>query len=234
MDEKICRALVMHNNKVQFSSLKTEGGDIIENDKKYGFLKPKNGVLTFSIINRDGEITEKGVDRAVKLALKAWSLYVPINFIKVKTNGDIRIEFRSENEDKILNQNTLAYMYYPLGSINDGHCVVNTRYWWSNSGKGVDMHKIDPLHYPKPQTKVLGQSWDLDQVLRHEFGHGIFGLQHDPEPKNIMSSNYGLMNEYLSDIDVVRARAKAGTKELPPNILKRWLDWLSKSSDRDY
>ena len=224
----------MHNNKVQFSSLKTEGGDIIENDKKYGFLKPKNGVLTFSVSNRDGEITEKGVDRAIKHALKAWSFYVPIEFKKVITNGDIKVEFRSEDEDKILNQNTLAYMYYPIGSSNDGECVVNTRYWWNNSGKGVDMHKIDPIHYTKPQTKVLGQSWDLDQVLRHEFGHGVFGLPHDMNPKNIMSGNYGTMNEHLTDTDIKRARAKAGTKELPAHVLKRWLDWHKTASDRDY
>lgn len=224
----------MNNGKVEFSSLKTDDENIIESDKKFGFLQPVNGILTFSITNGDVEITEKGVDRAVKSALKAWSLYTPIQFVKVKTNGNIRVEFRNENEDKILNKNTLAYMYYPMGSINNGQCVINTAFWWTNSGNGVDMNKIDPIHYPTKGSGTLGTSWDLDQVLRHEFGHGVFGLQHDTNPNNIMSGNYGAMSEHLTDSDILRARAKAGTKTLSPNILKRWLDWIYKSSDRDY
>lgn len=231
---EICRMLVWYDGKSEFSSISVEDNNVVEADKKYGFLHPKNGVLTFSITNRDGELSEKAVDRAVKFALKEWSLYVPITFKKVSVNGDIRVEFRNEYEDKILNKNTLAYMYYPMGGKTNGLCVVNTRFYWTNHGKGVDMHKIDPTHYPTPQDKVKGQSWDLDQVLRHEFGHGIFGLPHNVNPDNIMSSNYGKMNERITESDVFRARAKAGKRELSQNLLRRWINWLTGASDREY
>lgn len=229
----ICRVLRLANGKTEYSSVTSDDTNQIEGDKKFGFLKPTNGILTFSITNRDGEISEKGVDRAVKFALQEWGLYTPIKFVKVPTNGNIRIEFRSEGEDPILNPNTLAYMYYPMGGKTNGQCVVNTRFRWDNHGKGLNMHKIDPIHYPS-DTKAKGQTWDLDQVLRHEFGHGIFGLPHDIHPNNIMSGNYGVMKEHLTDVDVTRARAKAGTKELNKSTLKRMQDWINIASDKDY
>lgn len=231
--KELCRLLKLPNGRLEFSSITNKDPNVLNEDKKYGFLKPKGGVLTFSITNRDGEISEKGVDRAVKYALKEWSLFVPITFKKVEANGDIRIEFHNEAEDSVLTPNTLAYMYYPLGGQTNGLCVVNTRFYWSNSGKGINMHKIDPIHYPD-NTKIKGKSWDLDQVLRHEFGHGVFGLPHDVNKDNIMSGNYGVMKEHLSDDDVLRARTKAGTRITEKtSYLKRWLEYLKIASDRD-
>lgn len=233
MNETICKVIAWNNGKIEYSSVTISGNNVIENDKKYGFLIPTNGVLTFSVTNRDGEINEKGVDRAVKYALQEWGLYVPITFKKVPSNGNIRIEFKSESEDELLTPNTLAYMYYPLGGINNGKCVVNTRFYWTNHGKGIDMYKIDPIHY-QPNSGVMGATHDLDKVLRHEFGHGVFGLPHDVNSNNIMSGNYGVMREHLSDMDISRARAKAGTKQLHPNILKRWINWITHASERSY
>lgn len=233
MPNMICRAVVWNTGKAEFASVSTDTNNIIQADKNFGFLKPTNGVLTFSISNRDGEITDKAVDRAVKFALKEWSIFVPIQFKKVPKDGDIRIEFRSEDEDEILNSNTLAYMFYPLGGKTDGQCVINTRFYWTNHGNGVDMNKIDPVHY-RPDSGTKGTSWDLDQVLRHEFGHGIFGLPHDTNANNIMSSNYSKMKEHLSETDILRARAKAGTRVLSANMVKRLLTWITKASDRDY
>lgn len=230
----ICRMIAWNNGKAEFASVTQDQKNMIDGDKNFGFLQPKNGILTFSITNRDGEISDRAVDRAVKFALKEWSLYVPITFKKVAENGDIRIEFRSEDEDEILTPNTLAYMYYPLGGKNNGQCVINTRYYWTNHGKGIDMHKIDPVNYPEPQDRVKGSTWDLDQVLRHEFGHGIFGLPHDINANNIMSSNYDKMKEHLSDNDIIRARAKAGSRVLDDNRLNILKKWLHFASDRDY
>lgn len=234
MQGMVCRVLVTPYGKVEFSSVVSDERNMIETDQKFGFLTPINGTLSYSITNRDGEISEKGVKKAVQYALKEWSLYVPIKFVHVPENGHINVRFNSEDEDDILTPNTLAYMYYPLGGGNNGKCVVNTRYYWTNHGEGIDMHYIDPIHYPEKGSGVKGKTWDLDQVLRHEFGHGVFGLPHDPHANNIMSSNYGMMHEHLQDRDISRARAKAGTREMKPHILKRWLRWIFRASDRTY
>jgi len=95
MPSMICRMIAWNNGKAEFASVTQDQKNMIDGDKNFGFLQPKNGILTFSITNRDGEISDRAVDRAVKFAIKEWSLYVPITFKKVAENGDIRIEFRS-------------------------------------------------------------------------------------------------------------------------------------------
>lgn len=229
----MCKLTVDKNNKITADSVEVSG-NIINEDKKYKFLIPKDGVLTYSITNSDGEITDKQVKKAVTLAFTEWGLYVPIKFKHVKTNGDIQVKFMSELNDSILDKNTLAYMYYPMGGMTNGKCVVNSRFHWTNHGKSVNMNSIDPVHYPDKKTApIQGQSWDLDQVLRHEFGHGVFGLPHSQSRNKIMSSNYGFMEEHLTDEDIFRANSKVGIRKMSSELLKRWNEWLVKSSDRD-
>ena len=230
---KMCKITTGADNKAIFDSATVEGA-IIEGDKPYKFLIPKNGVITYSITNSDGEIKEKNVRKAVALALTEWGLHVPVKFKHVKINGDVQVKFMSEDNDSILTSNTLAYMYYPMGGLTNGKCVINTRFYWTNSGKAVNMNSIDPIHYPDAsKAPVQGESWDLDQVLRHEFGHGVFGLPHTQSRNKIMSANYGFMEEHLTEEDIFRACAKLGSRKMNSELLKRWTDWLEKSSDRD-
>ena len=206
----------------------------LEDDKNYGFLEPTNGKLTYILLNYDEEIKDKSARRAVAMALFGWRIRVPIRFRRVKRiiDADITVEFRSEAEDEILDANTLAYMYYPLGGLNDGKCVVNTRFYWTNDGKGVDMHKIDPLHYPaESDSNPRGKTYDLDQVLRHEFGHGVFGLPHSKHDNVVMTGNESRMHEHLQDEDVIRAQAKAGINESMTHRLLQMLGWYRKRSD---
>ena len=123
-------------------------------------------------------------------------------------------------------------MYYPLGSQNDGKCVVNSKYYWTNDGKGVDMHKIDPIHYPTESvSNPRGKTFDLDKVLRHEFGHGVFGLPHSQYDNVIMSANENRMHEHLQDEDVIRAQAKAGINNSMTHRLLQMLGWYKVRSD---
>ena len=195
----------------------TDLRSVIESDKKYGLLTPKNGKsYGYFIINKDVEITHTQARKGVYNALFRWWLELNLEFHRVRRveDADIKIYFRTEQEDELLYPSTLAYMYYPLGGINNGTCVVNMRYWWTLSGSGVDLHLIDPVNYPEPTGKEQGSSHDLDQVLGHEFGHGILGLPHH---SGIMASNYGTMTEHLSYSDIKRGEAKIGRK----NMLKR-------------
>lgn len=230
--EMICRAKVDGT----FDSVRVSGVTLesqIEDDKKFGFLEPKNGVLRYFLLNKDKEITEKNARKAVSLALFGWRLHVPIKFRRAKNRleSDITVEFRSEQEDELLDKNTLAYMYYPLGGVNDGKCVVNSRFYWTNHGNGIDMHKIDPVHYPEEHSGTFGKTWDLDKVLRHEFGHGVFGLPHSQREDRIMSANERYMAEFHTDDDIFRAQAKAGQRTGFAHRLKQMLRWYKIRSD---
>ena len=232
----ICKA-IEYGNTVEFVSVKVAGltpETQLRDDKRYGFLKPTDGILRWKAINGDIEISDRNVRRAISHAFFRWSLHVPIKFKRVRAGevADITFEFRSEAEDAILNSSTLAYMYYPLGGVTDGVCVINTRFYWTNHGKGIDMHYIDPLHYPTLGSGVVGKTHDLDQVLGHEIGHGIFGLPHSQGGLNIMSPNYGIMFEYLTDEDVVRAQAKAGERIIISRHVTRLLNWLKLRSEQ--
>jgi hypothetical protein len=233
MEDMICRA----KTNGTYDSVSVSGVTLeqqIQNDVKFGFLKPTNGLLKYFIHNFDGEISEKNTRRAVGMALFGWRIRVPIKFRRVKDwiDADITIRFSSEDEDDILDKNTLAYMFYPLGGINDGKCVVNTRFFWTNDGKGVDMHKIDPMHYPHASnSNPIGKTYDLDQVLRHEFGHGVFGLPHSHKDNVVMTGNESRMHEHLQDEDVIRAQAKAGINNSMSHRLLQMLGWYEKRSD---
>ena len=227
----ICRAITS-GNAIKFRSEKIINGktigilddpisidleNVINNDKKYGLLIPKNGKsFGYFIVNKDKEITHKQARKGVYNALFRWWLELKFEFHRAKTleEADLKFYFRTEEEDEILNSSTLAYMFYPLGSKNNGICVINMRFWWTLSGQGVDLHLQDPVNYPNPTGKTQGSSWDLDQVLGHEIGHGVFGL---PHYIGMMASNYGEMEEYLTLEDILRGGAKVGRK----NMLQR-------------
>lgn len=248
MNGIICRALVGGNNRVSFVTEKLENGKvvgkietlsdslntIILSDKKFGVLKPKNGVyFTYKALNKDVEITDKNVDKAIRMAMNRWSFPLNFTYRRAKEGEavDLTFEFKSESEDSILNSSTLAYMYYPIGGLNNGRCVINTRFWWTLSGSGVDLHLQDPIHYPTPTGKTQGQSWDLDQVLGHELGHGLLGLQHYIE--GLMAYRYDLMSELTAEADIIRGSQKIPKRNILASFLKRKFDWLKIGSDRD-
>lgn len=228
----ICRA----NADGSYSSVKVAGLDIqtqIADDVKFGFMEPTNGVLKYILLNRDRELTRKQVRKAVGMALFAWRLHVPIKFRRTRNiaEADIRVVFRSQAEDELLLDSTLAYMYYPLGGETQGLCVVNTKWYWTLDGEGIDMHLIDDVNYPTMGSGVMGKTFDLDKVLRHEFGHGVFGLPHSQKSDVIMSANEGRMSEHLAEEDTIRAQAKAGVRENFAHRLKNILRWYIKRSD---
>jgi len=250
MNEAICR-VIRSGNKLEFKTEYVKYGNIIgrasdpngnevqtiiASDKKFGLLKPKNGKsYGYFITNKDDEVTNRQVRRAVAMALWRWKLGLKFEFHKAKSKqeADLVFEFRNESDDPILNSSTLAYMYYPLGGSNNGHCIINRRFYWNLSGNPVSMHFIDPVHYPDITTApIQGLAHDLDQVLGHEIGHGVFGLQHF---EGIMASHYGIMGEFATKIDFIRAGAKG--VELRGTLNRKYLiiqNWILSASEREY
>lgn len=248
MSEIICRVSA-YKNDYTFSNEIIEYGKVIgklqsptpasldqamKNDRLYGLLRPKNGKsYGYFIKNSDKEVTNRQVRRAVVSALWRWKLKLKFEFHRAKSEqeADLVIQFRTELEDSILNSSTLAYMYYPLGGKNNGYCVINKRFHWNLSGNPVSMHDIDPVNYPNRETApIQGLAHDLDQVLGHEFGHGIFGLGHF---EGIMASHYGIMSEYCGEFDVLRAGAKVPVRGVLEGKYLIFKKWLEVSSERE-
>jgi len=225
LSELLCKARISRDGRnVVFESalaasviLETQ----IKDDKKFGFLSPTNGILRYAIMNRDDRLSERDTKKMIGVALWGWEIETPINFVRVLPTeySDMKIYFRDEVEDPNLDSHTLAYHYYPIASIGfRGVCVINKRFYKTLHGNVVSLHLIDPIHYPDPDTApVQGKTWDGDTILRHEFGHGVFGLPHSLSTGRTMYGNYEGMAEYFHEEDIRRAQAKAGKR----NILSR-------------
>jgi len=105
----ICRAIAGGNHSATFVTEKIEDGkvvgkitnnatslsSIIESDKKYGFLKPKNGkYYTYKILSVDTELTDKRVHKAVMNALHRWGFKQ-----KVPRRVHVNTASKEEKED---------------------------------------------------------------------------------------------------------------------------------------
>lgn len=240
--EKLCKAMISQDGQIQFNSVSAIGStieDIIEDDKKYGVLTPINGkYFTYRVLNEDKEITNKQVIKAIRYSFRRIEIRTKLKFRPAGDEKlvDFRIEFRTveSDPDKVLTSNTLMYHYYPIQNISNpfrGLCVINKAFYWTSHGKRIDMHLIDPINYPTPNSGSTKITYDLDQIYTHEVGHGL-GLSHATEAGHIMSSNIGIMAEFFSKQDVARLHAKYEARGLSEHILKRWLRWLIYSSER--
>lgn len=250
MYDLICRA-TNRGNSVKFTTEIVKAGkligqtdaenkslaDLLNTDKNYGLLKPKNGkYFAYKIMSLDKEVTNSKMITATSRALNKWAFKLNLKFSRANEGEiiDIKIYFRSEAEDPLLDSKTIAYMYYPLGSINNGIMVINTRYYYNLSGNPVNMHYIDPIHYPDPNTApVQGEGIDLDQIMYHEFGHGILGLQHDPMAGNGMAYRVDLMTDLPTSRDIRRGEAKVGLRTDSESKLTRLWKWLTATHDRE-
>jgi len=238
----LCKA-VLGKNGVEFVSAATRGltlSQTIEDDKKYGTMKPANGkYFTYAVLNEDVEFTQKQATRAVQFGQRRWRIYANTpKFKKAKPDEivDFRIEFRTveSDPDKQLNENTIMYHYYPINKVDHplrGLCVVNKAFFFTSHGnpvKGTEYEKFGiPVQYPNKYYKSL----DFDQVYAHELGHGL-GLPHDSEYDNIMAFRYDLMAEYPQMRDQARIMTKYGARLMSAWLRMRWLKWLKWASDR--
>ena len=239
-DYPICRVVENIKGDLDFVSPmvnSTNIDDIIQEDKKYGVFKPANGkYFTYQVLNEDEEISKKDASKIIRYSFLRATRRLNIKFKRAKAGEvvDFKLEFRTvdTDPDKQLTDNTLMYHYYPISDINHplrGLCVVNKAFYWTSHGKRLPYSVIDP---DTEHGTATIRTYDFDQIYTHEaVGHGL-GLPHAKTAGHIMSSNAGIMAEWLSDQDVARLEAKYPKRVMSERRLNRWLKWLFHASNR--
>lgn len=235
----ICRALSGGQFISEGIGRLSDTETVVKDARKYGVMTPRNGeYFTYKAINRDREITDKTIKIGMMLAFFCASVKLKTRYVPVSANepSDFTLEFVSTEEDELMTKNTLMYHFYPINNLDDpnrGMCRANSDYFWNGNGHGVDMHLIDPVHYPEPNPKnPLGKTYDFDKVYRHEaIGHG-HGLPHINAPNHMMSPNEGIMSEYPSSLDWVilfdKYEPRNSLVSLWNNIFSKYKIWSEK------
>lgn len=222
--DKYCEIILKNGTAVSIDGATHEKLTIqqqIEEDKKYGIFKPRNGkYFTYKVHGEDVEITHKRVIKAVQFGFKRWSIYADFKVKKARGNDipDFNIYFKSVSEDPLLKANTIMYHYYPISDLNNplrGKCVINKDFYYTADGKITNGKR----------------TMDIDQIICHEFGHG-FGLPHDKTYRTVMYYAASGMSEYPSSRDISRIQAKMGKTKKSSQRIKRWLRWLFIKSER--
>lgn len=242
--QQMCRLVVGKDGKARaegidinnFKDLPIDLQNLINEDKKYGkILPPANGWITYKVYDGDKEMNREDVEYLVRIALGNYQRKFDIKFRPAKDfeSAMLKISFTDPQHDKNMTGSTLAYHYYPYFTEKRGICRINRNYYYTVHGRRLNLSIIDPEHYPDPTKAKEAPTWDLDQILIHEFGHGIFGLQHDGQSGTTMSATYQHMTEFLDERTIKRIEAKGYKKR---GLLAQWKEqrlekWLKARAE---
>ena len=224
MSDKFCRLVFEDGRIVSYgpSALSINIEQIVQEDKKYGVFKPRNGkYFTFRVLDvNDKEIDDEFVNRAELLSFQSYTKRFNFDVKKAKPGeyADFRTIFRTPENDerKEMTNGTIMYHFFPIADYNNpnrGLCVVNPKFWFTSHGESLPMYIMDPDHYTKEDTVSRGPTIDYDAVTRHERGHG-FGLPHDPAPNTTMSTPYPSIREFLDERTIFRMIKKYGLRKI--------------------
>ena len=245
MTPPICKLQVNEKNELVFDGPIIDKLDIeqqIQEDKRFGEMEPRNGeFFTYRAMDWQGKlISSKQVRKGVTQVWENIERHIDID-IRMERDPDkevdFKIFFRSTADDPLLEKSTLQYHYYPIDDINNplrGVCVVNTDFPITIHGEPLDLHELDPEHYPEP-TGRTGITYDFDQIYEHEGpGHGL-GLPHTVLSGKKMSTTYGQMAEHHEDEKpqnfIPRLVAKYGERKMLSRLKLRWLRWKRHRHD---
>lgn len=217
--------------------------EIIEDDKRYGTMTPRNGeYFTVKIFDWDNKwITQEQLTKGVMLAWNTIEkvINIDVRLAKVYDVPDFSVYFKRVADDPLLNANTVQYHYYPINDLNNqnrGVCVVNTDLLNTIDGKGIPLHIYDPDHYPEETISTV-KTYDFDDIYVHEGpGHGL-GLPHSPNTNTKMYFNVSGMADTIFDEDpyetIPRLQAKYPKREFKNSwFLARWIKYYLYKRDK--
>uniref|UniRef100_A0A452G748 Matrix metallopeptidase 20 n=1 Tax=Capra hircus TaxID=9925 RepID=A0A452G748_CAPHI len=165
-----------------------------------GEPKWKKNTLTYRISKYTPSMTPAEVDRAMEMALRAWSSAVPLNFVRVNAGeADIMISFETGDHGDS----------YPF----DGPRGTLAHAFAPGEGLGGD------THFDNAEKWTMGTNgFNLFTVAAHEFGHAL-GLAHSTDPSALMYPTYKYQNPYgfhLPKDDVKGIQALYGPRRAFP------------------
>ncbi|XP_007115724.2 matrix metalloproteinase-20 [Physeter macrocephalus] len=165
-----------------------------------GEPKWKKNTLTYRISKYTPSMTSAEVDKAVEMALQAWSSAVPLNFVRINSGeADIMISFETGDHGDS----------YPF----DGPRGTLAHAFAPGEGLGGD------THFDNAEKWTMGMNgFNLFTVAAHEFGHAL-GLAHSTDPSALMYPTYKYQHPYgfhLPKDDVKGIQALYGPQKTFP------------------
>uniref|UniRef100_A0A8C0CP54 Matrix metallopeptidase 20 n=1 Tax=Balaenoptera musculus TaxID=9771 RepID=A0A8C0CP54_BALMU len=142
-----------------------------------GEPKWKTNTLTYRISKYAPSMTSAEVDKAVEMALQAWSSAVPLSFVRINSGeADIMISFETgDHRDS-----------YPF----DGPWGTLSHAFAPGEGLGGD------THFDNAEKWTMGMNgFNLFTVAAHEFGHAL-DLAHSTDPSALMYPTYKYQHPY--------------------------------------
>ncbi|KAF5921095.1 hypothetical protein HPG69_018495, partial [Diceros bicornis minor] len=195
-----------------------------------GEPKWKKNTLTYRISKYTTSMTSADVDKAVQMALQAWSSAVPLSFVRVDSGeADIMISFETGGIVGLLgyclliqrrNVPILSPLQYLSQVINHGDSYP------FDGPRGTLAHAFAPgeglggdTHFDNAEKWTMGMNgFNLFTVAAHEFGHAL-GLAHSTDPSALMYPTYKYQNPYgfhLPKDDVKGIQALYGPRKTFP------------------
>jgi len=192
---------------------------ILANDRIYG--KWDKNVIKFAIVNNETFMKDSQVKKAINWSQTPWDFAIKtkIEFVTDRTQADFTFEFKKTNDDQYLTSGTLAYAGYPNGILRD-LIVINSDFPYTPNGHPVTGKVLQSWGFTVQSLTNYYKTWDLDQILKHEMGHKL-GLPHSPNQDRVMSSNYGIMAEFLTDEEKTRIWNKYPKRRFYDKIMAR-------------
>ncbi|KAF7473153.1 Hypothetical predicted protein [Marmota monax] len=142
-----------------------------------GEPKWKKNTLTYRIAKYTSSMSPIEVEKAVEMALQAWSSAVPLSFVRINSGeADIMISFETGDHGDS----------YPF----DGPRGTLAHAFAPGEGLGGD------THFDNAEKWTMGMNgFNLFTVAAHEFGHAL-GLAHSSDPTALMYPTYKYQNPY--------------------------------------
>ena len=208
-----------HVEKIEAAAETPELADIIANDRLYGSWK--KDIIKFAIKNNLSHMTDGQIRRAINWSQTPWDFAIKnkIQFVIDQLQADFTFEFKPTNADQYLTSGTLAYAGYPNGILRDV-IIINSDFPYTPNGHPVLGSVMQSWGFNVQNVNSSYKTWDLDQILKHEMGHKL-GLPHSPFDDRVMSSNYSIMAEKLTQEEKLRIWQKYPKRRFYDKIMAR-------------